>query len=221
MESGMKVITVALPKGGSVKTTAVTALAARAAKDSKRVALIDLNADQGNLSLWWIVRGSPKNPRLFTGVGNLKEDIELLRKEGFEWVFIDTPPSGMSLIEMAVLVADAVIIPIRSSIFDIACIEAVLGMCRDHNKPFSFLQAAADSRFKKLNKEVLAQLVRHGPVFATPLTYRLAYINAVTIGQTGPETDKSLIPEIDALWSEVQRLAAPSADILPWRKEHA
>ena len=217
----MNVVTVALPKGGSGKTTAATALAARAAKESKHVALIDLNADQGNLSQWWIVRGSPKNPRLFSDVGNLKEDIDLLRKEGFEWVFIDTPPSGMSLIEMAVLVSDAVIIPIRSSIFDIACVDAVLEMCRDHNKPFSFLQAAVDTRFKKLNKEVLAQLVRHGPVFTTPLTYRLAYINAVTIGKTGPEIDKGLIPEIDALWSEVQRLAAPSAEIVSWRKQHA
>ena len=213
----MRVITTALPKGGSGKTTCVTALAARAAKDSKRVAMIDLNADQGNLSQWWIVRGEPKNPRLFADPGNLKEDIALLRKDGWDWLFIDTPPSGMRLIEMAVLVADAVIIPVRASIFDVACINAILEMCRDHRKPYSFLRAAVDNRFKNLNREALAQLTHRGPVFGTSMSYRLAWINALTIGKTGPEIDKGLIPEIDALWSEVQRLAAPSAEILQWR----
>ncbi len=213
----MKVVSVALPKGGSCKTTIITALAVHAAKQKNRVALIDLNADQGNLHQWWVVRGEPKNPRLVADPGKLKQDIELLRQDGWDWVFIDTPPCGMDLIELAVLNSDFVIIPVRASIFDVACIDAILEMCRDRHKSFAFLRAALDNRFKNLNKETLSALVRCGPVFATAMTYRLAYINAVTRGKTGPEIDASLVPEIDALWEETKRLASPSADILQLR----
>jgi MinD-like ATPase involved in chromosome partitioning or flagellar assembly len=46
----MKVITVASPKGGSGKTTLASVLAVRASMESARVAMFDLNADQGNLT---------------------------------------------------------------------------------------------------------------------------------------------------------------------------
>ena len=39
-------------------------LAARAAEEA-RVALLDLNADQANLTQWWFSRGEPDNPQLF------------------------------------------------------------------------------------------------------------------------------------------------------------
>ena len=51
----MKTITVAAAKGGCGKSTITTALAARAAHDSLRVARFDLNADQGNLTQWWMM----------------------------------------------------------------------------------------------------------------------------------------------------------------------
>ena len=54
----MKVITVASAKGGSGKSTLAVNLAARAAMDNKRVALIDLNCDQANTTAWWVLRGT-------------------------------------------------------------------------------------------------------------------------------------------------------------------
>jgi chromosome partitioning protein len=110
----MKVVTVAAPKGGSGKTTLVSALAARAALESARVAMFDLNSDQANLTQWYILRGEPPNPVLIE-VEKISRDTEVLRNEKFDWLLIDTPPLDLDVIEAAVAVADAVIIPVRAS----------------------------------------------------------------------------------------------------------
>lgn len=207
----MHVVTIASPKGGTGKSTVTSALAVRAAQESLRVAIIDLNADQGSLTKWWIVRGEPMNPRLFPDPSDLIGDVELLRRDGWDWVFIDTPPAASDLVELAILVADAVIVPVRASIFDFGSIEPIVEMCRQRRKPFAFLLSAADSKFKKLTDIAVAALARDGPVLGTRISYRLPYINALTIGRTGPEVEKELASEIDALWSEVKRLACSTS----------
>jgi hypothetical protein len=47
-------------------------------------------------------------------------------------------------------------------------------------------------------------------VFGTRISYRVPYINALSVGKTGHEIDKSLKPEADALWTELQSLMAKS-----------
>jgi hypothetical protein len=77
----MRVVTLAGTKGGTGKTTLASALAVRAAEDSPKVALIDLDP-QESLSSWWTRRGKAKNPKLFE-VDATTEAIELLsRKAG-------------------------------------------------------------------------------------------------------------------------------------------
>ena len=42
----------------------------------------------------------------------------------------------------------------------------------------------------------------------TPITFRQAYMAAVTVGKSGPEVEKSGVArkEIDALWAAVKKL---------------
>jgi chromosome partitioning protein len=207
----MKVVTIAAPKGGSCKTTTTTLLAVRTMQDRKRVCMIDLNADQANLAQWHISRGSPSMPHLEQDITNISRDVAVIRaSKKFDWVFIDTPPLDMDVIETAVVVADCVVVPVRASIFDVGAVDAIVEMCKEHHKPFAFLLSATDTRFKALNASALAALVSEGPVFGTRISYRLPYINALTAGKTGPEIEKELQPEADALWTEVQALANKS-----------
>jgi chromosome partitioning protein len=62
----MITIAVASSKGGTGKTTLSAALAVRAAKDGKRVAMADLDP-QKSLVQWWRRRGGTDNPRIFNG----------------------------------------------------------------------------------------------------------------------------------------------------------
>jgi chromosome partitioning protein len=208
----MKVIAVASPKGGSGKTTLASALAVHAAMESTRVAMFDLNSDQGNLTQWWVLRGEPMNPRLIE-VEHITRDVEVLRASRFEWLIIDTPPLELDVIENAVLKSDCVLIPVRASIFDIGSITPVVEMCRERHKPYAFVLSAVDSRFKKLTERSMAALISEGPICATRISYRQPYISALTGGKAGHEVEEELRPEIDSLWGEVKRLASstPSA----------
>ena len=203
----MKTITVASTKGGSGKSTIIAALAVRAAQETPKVAMMDLNFDQGSLTQWWQLRGKPQTPFLAQNVENIPGDIRVIAAMEYEWLFIDSPPTGMDLIEQAVAVADAVIVPVRPGFFDVIAVQTVTWMCRKHRKPFSFVLSAVDGRYKVLTKQTLAALAGLGPVLKTQIGYRRQWIQALVIGRTGPELDKDLRPEIDALWGEVKGLA--------------
>lgn len=206
----MQVITVAGAKGGCGKTTIAAALAARAAQDSLRVAMFDLNADQANLHQWWISRGQPMNPRLVTDIEDVVREAEFLRQHGFEWLIVDTPPLDMDVIEAAVMIANVVIIPVRTSIFDVAVVTPVVEMCRAHRKRFAFLLSAVDNRASSVLAQTIAALTDDGPIMASRISYRIPYMKALIAGKSGPEIDKSLEPEINGLWGEIKHLLRPA-----------
>jgi chromosome partitioning protein len=203
----MKTIAIAASKGGAGKSTITSALAVEASRESMKVSMIDLNADQGNLTQWWLSRGEPMVPMLAGAIENIPDDVRQLAVDGFDWCFIDTPPVDMNLIEASVQVADAVIIPVRTSIFDATSIDPVVDMCRKHRTPFAFVLSAVDSRFKKLTAQTVSYISKRGPLLANQVSYRQQYIQALTAGKSGPEIEKDLHPEISGLWAEVKRLA--------------
>ncbi len=167
---------------------------------------MDLNFDQGSLSRWWEVRGEPDAPKLIDDIENIPRDVKALAA-AYDWLFIDTPPVEMDLIEQAIAVADAVVIPVRSGFFDVIAVQSVIEMCTERRKPFATLLNAVDGQHKVVNKQAIIALEALGPTFSTQIGCRQPYIQALVIGKTGPELDKKLRPEIDSLWSEVRRLS--------------
>jgi chromosome partitioning protein len=208
----MKIVSICAAKGGCTKSSVTASLAVRASGESRRIALFDLNGDQGDLTQWWILRGHPANPRIIE-VEKISQDIEVLRAEKFDWLFIDTPPVDLDIIENAVLKSDCVIIPVRPSMFDINGVTPVVEMCRERRKPYSFLLSAVDAKMPKLTESAMSALVNDGQIFASRISYRQSYITAISRGKTGAEIDQSLQTEIDNLWVEVKRLASTPISI--------
>lgn len=204
----MKTIAIASAKGGTGKSTVTALLAVRAAQDTPKVAMMDLNFDQGSLTQWHGLRGSPDSPKLIDedDIENIPRDVKKLAAD-YDWLFIDTPPLDMDVIEQAIAIADAVVIPVKAGFFDIMASQAVVEMCRQRRKPFSLLLNAIDTKFKVLTRQARVAFVEVGPMFATQIDHRLPYIQALSKGKTGGETDKSAREEVDALWTEVKRLA--------------
>ena len=186
----MKTITVASAKGGVGKSTITSALAIRACLESMRVALIDLNVDQGNLTQWWMMRNQPMNPRLVSETDSIPEKVRELKADGYEWLLVDGPPGEMDLIEQSIVVADFVLVPVKASIFDVNSIDAVVSMCRGHDKPFAFLLSDVDSRFAALNAQIVAAMRKEGPLLDAQISHRMAYAQALTGGKSGPEVKK-------------------------------
>ena len=204
----MRVVTLASTKGGVGKTTICSALAVRAAEESRRVALLDLDP-QESLASWWTRRGKTKNPRLFE-IDATTEAIELLLSEGWEWVFIDTGPARLELIEPGIAVADLVLIPTRPSALDIEQAAITVELCEAHNKPHAFILNHALPG-AKLTKSSIAFLKKGGStVMEQPITFRQAYMAAMTVGKSGPEVEKTEAArrEIDAVWVAVNTLIA-------------
>src|SRR5215468_1846930 len=165
--SRLRVITLANPKGGVGKTTICSALAVRAAEESRRVALLDLDP-QESLASWWTRRGKTKNPKLFE-VDAAVEAIELLISEGWDWVLIDTGPARIDLIESGVAVSDLVLIPTRPSAFDIEQAALCVELCESHRKPHAFVlnHAPSGARLTKSSVKFLQQ--NGGTVIDAPI----------------------------------------------------
>jgi chromosome partitioning protein len=206
--SRLRVVTLANPKGGVGKTTICSALAVRAAEESRRVALLDLDP-QESLASWWTRRGKTKNPKLFE-VDAAVEAIELLISEGWEWVFVDTGPARLDLIETGVAVADLVLIPTRPSALDIEQAALCVELCESHGKPHAFVLNHAPSGAKLTKSTVKFLQQNGGMVIDAPIAFRTSHMAAATVGKSGPEVEKGSVArrEIDALWLAVKRVVA-------------
>ena len=206
----MRVVVLAATKGGVGKTTLASALAVRAAQESKRVALIDADPT-ASLERWWELRGEPDNPRIL-GVDCSAEALGLLISERWQWVFIDTPPALIDEIAQAILVADFVLIPTRASAIDVEAMDHVIELCKERRKPFAFVLNAVQPTWK-LTESAAAYLERDGKVLEPRICYRKAYISAMTSGRSAPEVEKDgqAAKEIDALWASVKKFVVRSA----------
>lgn len=203
-----RAIAIVSSKGGVGKTTIATALAVRASKDSRKVAILDLDPQQA-AARWWELRGEPSNPKLFPHVENAASDVALLKENGWEWIIIDSPPGAIHLLEDAVAAADFVLIPVRPSPIDIEAVHPALELCEQYGRRFAFVITHYDKSWK-LSATAAPVLADYGPVLKESLGYRQAYVGAMLAGKTGPEHQDSkqataARSEINALWTAISK----------------
>jgi chromosome partitioning protein len=206
----MKILTIASAKGGSGKSTITGALAVRACQESAKVAMIDLNYDQGSLTDWHNLRRRANLtplPHIDTdGAGrSLHERLDALAT-AYDWAIIDTPPMDLPLIEEAILLADFVLAPTRCGFFDMAAAQTITSMCRRHGTAFGFAINCADAKHAVVLKQTVTAIKGlEWPLLAAQVKYRQAWIQALAAGKTGAEISRDARPEIDELWTEVQK----------------
>ncbi len=205
----MKTVAVIAQKGGAGKTTIATNLAVRAADDFSMVAMVDMNHDQANLTQWCNIReGLGEIPALFSDVEDLVKDLPRLEHNGWQLCLIDAPPSYSGIIETCVMAADAVIVPVKISMFDAGSLQPVVEMVKRHRKPYAVVLSDVDSRFKTQIAQVTEALKADGlPLLSGVISHLQAYQVAPNLGKTGAELDDKAAAEIDALWAEVCKLA--------------
>ena len=113
----MQTILVANPKGGSGKTTLATNIAGWLAGKRQRVGLQD--ADPQGSATQWLSR----RPSLFPSIAGFAADAgkKEMRDVGIEWLVVDSAAGtrGEALRD-AVRRADAMIVPVSPSVFDMA-----------------------------------------------------------------------------------------------------
>lgn len=192
-------------KGGVGKSTLAAAVAVRAAQDSGRVCLVDLDP-QKSVADWWRRRGSPDNPVLFRGEDRASDAVEALKLDGWDWVFLDGPPGSLSVTEDAIAVSTFVVIPVRASGLDLDASREAVGLCQEAGVPFVVVMNAVSGRSKDtLLNGARATLFNYGiPIASTAIGQRNAFVTAMMTGKTGAEKDTAAADEIDALWKEIK-----------------
>lgn len=206
----MNVIVFASRKGGAGKSTLAAHLAAHVHKSSKPCLLIDADP-QGSLTLWHKLRGTDE-PALRTASRAVGEIIAQAKRDGVEWVFIDTPPNVSAVVDDAIRNATMVIIPARPGVFDVNAVQDTIQTCRTHRKPYAVvlngapaLRDEVESRIVTIAREALAKF--KAPVWGGQITNRADLLMALGEGQGAREyaAEGRAAYEIGRLWAAIER----------------
>src|SRR5262249_39360679 len=146
---------------------------------------------QASLTLWHKLRkgGQPPLKSAARGVADL---IKAAKREGYSWVFVDTPPTMAPLVTEAIRTATLVVIPSRPTLFDLAAVRETIATARELNKPYAVVLNAAPPKRENTEAPVVTEardgLDRlHIPVWAGQLTHRQNYSIALTAGEGADE----------------------------------
>ncbi|WP_315835112.1 ParA family protein [Bradyrhizobium prioriisuperbiae] len=206
----MNVIVFASRKGGSGKSTLAAHLAAHVHKTSKPCLLIDADP-QGSLSLWQKLRGT-NEPPIRVASRSVSELVAAAKRNGFEWVFIDTPPNVSAVVDDAISNATMVVIPARPGVFDVNAVQETISSCRSARKPYAVVINGApalrndqESPIVTMAREALAKF--RAPVWGGQVTNRADLLLALAHGEGAREynPDGRAAGEIGRLWSAIER----------------
>src|ERR1700759_3476428 len=150
----MNVIVFASRKGGSGKSTLAAHLAAQVHKPSRPCLLIDADP-QGSLTLWHKLR-STGEPPIKSAVNSVSGIVAAAKRDGIEWVFIDTPPNMSAVVEDAIKNATMVIIPARPGVFDVNAVQETILSCRAARKPYAVVLNGAPARRDEAESPIVA-----------------------------------------------------------------
>jgi chromosome partitioning protein len=206
----MNVIVFASRKGGSGKSTLAAHLAAQVHKPTKPCLLIDADP-QGSLTLWHKLRGT-NEPPVKTATRSVSDLVAAAKREGFEWVFIDTPPTTGAVVDDAIRAATMVIIPARPGVFDVNAVQETIQSCRAARKPYAVVINGAparrdevESRIVTIAREALAKF--RAPVWNGQITNRADLLLALAHGEGAKEysAEGRAASEIGRLWAAIER----------------
>jgi chromosome partitioning protein len=215
----MEVLVFASRKGGSGKSTLTAHLAAHAHKPARRCLLIDTDP-QGSLALWHRLRLadgagddlSLKDLPLKTVHRNIADAVKEARREGFDWVFIDTAPNVSASVIEAMRTATLVVVPCRPGVFDLEAVKETLALAREARKPYAVVINGAAPKRQDVESRAVAQAreslrALHIPVWGGQITQRANFSTALAEGEGAKEYDShsSAAAEIARLWLGIER----------------
>lgn len=206
----MNVIVFASRKGGTGKSTLAAHLAAHCQKSLRSCLLIDADS-QGSLTLWHRLRKTGEPP-LKSGLREFNETLAQARRDGVEWVLVDTPPLASTEVSETVAAATLVVIPTRPAVFDLNAVTETIAAARLADRPFALVLNAVPP--KRLGTESPMVLnARRGfealeaPVWSGQITNRASLALSLADGAGVDEFSfdgHAAAAEIAALWTAIE-----------------
>lgn len=123
----LKTLSVIAQKGGTGKTTLAVNLAALAASEGLRVALVDCDP-QRSAAGWWQTRQAEDITLIEQSASQLPIIKEAAANDGFHLLIVDTRPSVEAETMQAIQFATASIIPTRPGVLDLRAVALTAGL---------------------------------------------------------------------------------------------
>ena len=187
----MKTIALIAQKGGTGKTTLVLSLAVAAEQDGKQAAIIDL--DPQATACRWSDRRQTKTPVVVDAqAARLGKALKAAEERGVDLVIVDTPARNADASLKAAKLADLVVLPCRTQIYDLETVPssrelvAVAGAT-----PTLVVLNAVPSRGTRAEQTRKAITDFGLPVCSVTLGQRAAFGDAATRGLTALEYQPS------------------------------
>jgi chromosome partitioning protein len=206
----MNVIVFASRKGGSGKSTLAAHLAAHAHKPSRPCLLIDTDP-QGSLTLWHKLRNTDELP-LKVAQRGISDIVKAAKRDGCEWVFVDTAPNMSASVTDAIRAATLVMVPCRPGVFDLEAVKETVGFARHLRKPYAVVINGAPPRRQDVESPMVAHaretlLGLNIPVWGGQITQRANFSLALAEGEGAKEYDADSLAaaEIGRLWAAIEK----------------
>jgi chromosome partitioning protein len=206
----MNVLVFASRKGGSGKSTLAAHLAAHVHRPSRPCLLVDADP-QGSLALWNKLRETDALPLKIAQRGMI-DILKAAKREGVEWVFIDTAPNMSVSVTEAISSATLAIIPCRPGVFDIAAVKETIGFAREARTPYAVVINGAPPKRQDMDSPMVIQ-ARDSlgelriPVWGGQITQRANFSLALAEGEGAKEYEAAsqAAAEIGRLWLAVEK----------------
>ena len=205
--TAMKTIALVTQKGGTGKSTLAVHLAVAARRHGKVVALIDIDP-QASARLWAEKRGRDDVAVVSARAAELPRLLEEARKQGADFVLIDTAGHLNVSADAVIQSADVVLIPCRASIYDMeASAQTAAQVQKAGGKQAAFELNALPSRGNRADeaREILSEVL---PVAPVEIHNLVAFSDALNDGRSVEELDPhgKAADEIRALYDWLIKL---------------
>ena len=202
----MKVIAVAMNKGGVGKSTLTRSIATAAVQDGLNVLALDMDTQQ-TTTQWGRRRKDRPLPLVrFTTENDLADELAKARAAGCDLAVIDTPPARSSEAPAAVECADLVLIPCTADIEAYEQIGRTARLARTTGKPALAVLSLATPNSRSEGEAAREVFDAINLAMAPVILHRFkVHRDASLAGLTAQEVepDSKAAAEVAALWAYV------------------
>lgn len=200
--SAPTVIAIVSQKGGSGKTTLAVHLATRAAQAGRESCVIDTDP-QATAAAWSDWRGDFLPVVVTAPPARLGRTIDSAKKNGVDFVVIDTPPHADAAAREAIKAADIVLVPSKPRAFDLHALEPIAELVSFAKKPAYVVLNSVPAGATLLSEEARRTAKNMGlKMCSVTLGDRAAFHRSSAKGETAAEIDPEgkAAKEIEKLW---------------------
>ncbi len=201
----MKIIAVAMQKGGVGKSNLTRSLAVAAARDGLNVLAIDMDSQQST-SLWGERRGDELPAVKFATEIELPKLLDRAREAGADLAVIDTPPARSSEAPAAVEAADLVLIPCTADIDAFEQLPRTVRLARTTGTPAAAVHTKATPNSRSEEEAVRGVFEAVGVPAVPGVIHQLkVHRDASREGKSAQELEpeSKAASEIETIWNWV------------------